>query len=182
MQQVCGSAGLGIEAGGSAIKTELTTPAPRSRGVAVFRENRTAVRAGSADVGELSRPRLETADFPRPERHASEAAPRACARLVENARGERCCALPIRRWGAVRGNRAADLHRRAVGVRRRAGPARVWGAVASRSVIRAEIDAMLAEAGAGEGIRRQVVYGATSAPTDPRGSGRRAAGGADAVD
>ena len=48
---------------------------------------------------------------------------------------------------------------------------------ASRSTIRAEINAMLAKVGAGEGIRRQVVYGATSAPTDPR-----ATGGTGAVD
>ena len=53
---------------------------------------------------------------------------------------------------------------------------------ASRSAIRAEIDAMLAEAGAGEGIRRQVVYGATSAPTDPRGDARPAPGGTGAAD
>ena len=39
---------------------------------------------------------------------------------------------------------------------------------ASRSAIRAEINAMLAEAGAGGPIRHQVVYGATSEPTDPR--------------
>ena len=53
---------------------------------------------------------------------------------------------------------------------------------ASRSGIRAEINAMLAEAGEGGDVRRQVVYGATSAQTDPRGDGRPRTGGADAVD
>ena len=53
---------------------------------------------------------------------------------------------------------------------------------ASRSAIRAEIDAMLAEAGADERIRRQVVYGATSAPTDPRGDTGRATGGTGSAD
>ena len=52
---------------------------------------------------------------------------------------------------------------------------------ASRSAIRAEINAMLAEAGADGDIRRQVVYGATSAPTDPR-EDRRATGGTGAAD
>ena len=54
---------------------------------------------------------------------------------------------------------------------------RYYGDGADRSTIRNEIDAMLEEAGADARVRYQVVYAATTSPTDPRGDG--APGGAD---
>lgn len=92
---------------------------------------------------------------------ASAAAPPAAGPGDEPAPVE----LPVRRRG-VRG-RAVVLpngRRRADYIRDR-----YYGDGADRSTIRKEINAMLEEAGADERVRYQVVYAATTSPTDPRG-------------
>ena len=161
-----------------AARTSMAMRWPRARGALPIRSGDMPWRGSSRRrTTFLSTLTLARKTWETPVRRTDRA--RCLLRLVEKAHGERCYALPVRRRGAVRGSHAADLHRRAVGVRRSEAVARLGEAVASWCVRPHDSRqwglAPCGESGAGRG--RKLAVGGCKAGSGGRATGRRRTGG-----